>query len=141
MQKLDGAVHVCPSDQTWNQIENYSETSYLAVVGDNTMWPGADSRSLKDVSGQTASIIMLVEVADSGIDFFEPRDLFFNELSFPLNDPDGPYPVSQHQSKTTWPWQTPDLWVHVAMVDGSVKSLPVSTCLEAFRAMLTVDDP
>ena len=59
----------CPAD-TGARI---GETSYLAVVGDGTLWPGA--RGGKIPHSNRAPTIAVVEVANSGISWMEPRDL------------------------------------------------------------------
>lgn len=115
------------------------QTNYLAIVGEETMWPGAESGSVRSVTDPLNSTIMLVEVADCGIDFFEPRDLSFDELSFLINDPDRPSPSSRHQSESFWPWQAPQRYVNAAFADGSVKSIPESTPPETLRALLTIN--
>ncbi len=128
-------VFECPNEDRW---PSGLGTSYLAVVGAETMWPTGDTRKLSDVTDGAARTIMLVEVLESGIDFFEPRDLEFNELSFRLNDSDHFSPRSKHGAWTRWPWQTGEPTVMVAFADGSAMALPQSTPPETLRALLTI---
>jgi hypothetical protein len=62
----------CPSDSDAKE----GETSYVAVIGPETLWPGAESKAIPDLNS-TSRTILLVEVADSGISWMEPRDLPF----------------------------------------------------------------
>lgn len=59
-------------------------------------------------------------------------------MNFRINDPDQPSLSSHHATEPSWPWQDAIPYVHVLLVDGSVKRLPVSTPSEAVRALLTI---
>lgn len=54
-----------------------SETHFMAVVGDRTMWPLG--QRVSDVPDGADATILLIEVANSGVDWYEPRDLSVNE--------------------------------------------------------------
>ena len=58
-----------------------AQTNYVAVVGPNTAWPGEKSRKLgpADFPGGVSNTIMVVEVADSGIAWAEPRDFSLDD--------------------------------------------------------------
>lgn len=74
-------------------------TSYVAVVGPDTMWPGSESTKFNDSLSYRAGPqkIMLIEIADSDIHWMEPRDLTFDQLMASV-DPEhgkgipGPHP-------------------------------------------------
>jgi len=59
----------CPSDEGPRDC-----ASYLAVVGPETLWPGATSPSRETLLGG-AHRLLLVERKESGIHWMEPRDL------------------------------------------------------------------
>ena len=61
-------------------------TSYVAVVGDTTVWNPKQRRSFADIKDGPENTIMLVEVADSNIYWTEPRDLDFDTMSFAINE-------------------------------------------------------
>lgn len=63
----------CPSA---NDIRT---TSYVAVVGPNTAWP-EDGVGLKALAA-TSQTILLVDCADSGIHWMEPRDLHVTQMN------------------------------------------------------------
>jgi hypothetical protein len=73
-----------------------STTDYVVVVGKDTMFPGAQSRSRKDVSDGVENTILVVEIDNSDICWAEPRDLQFDEMSFVINDPSRPSISSRH---------------------------------------------
>ncbi len=75
-RKLLGAcppLYQCPSDPIAH-APGSTQTSYVAVVGRNAAWPGAKSRKIGP-DFATSNTIMVVEVANSGIQWSEPRDL------------------------------------------------------------------
>ena len=59
----------CPDDLT-----NSETTNYLAVVGANAAWAGDTPRKLADLDPEPSHTIMLIEAANSGIVWTEPRD-------------------------------------------------------------------
>jgi hypothetical protein len=71
--------------------------------------------------------ILLVEVAESGIDWREPRDFTLEEILEALNSPDGRGISSFHFRP------------HVLTAHGTVYSLPETTSDEALDALLTKD--
>lgn len=129
-EKLD--VYHCPTGPDYNNL-------YLAVVGPNTAWPGATSRSLKDILDGTSRTILLVEHKDAQIHWMEPRDLDFDTMSFQVNDPSGKGLSSPHRHAGKYPWSEDYPYAWVGMADGSVRRLRETTDPEALRAMLTVN--
>ncbi len=115
-----------------------SQTNYLAVVGPHTAWRGAECVRLADVTDGTDRTIFLIEVGNSDVDWFEPRDLEWDKLSFTLNDPATMSPSSWHVEPETW-LREPVPYVNVLLVDGSVHKLPVDTPPEVLKALLTID--
>jgi hypothetical protein len=74
----------CPSDAKAGSPDR-SMTSYVAVVGSKTAWPGNTSAKLDDFSSGGSNTILLVEVANSDIPWMEPRDLTFEEACRGIN--------------------------------------------------------
>ncbi len=56
-----------------------TQTDYVAVVGPQTVWPGAASRGPFDINDSIGDSLMLLEVGKSGIHWMEPRDLSFEQ--------------------------------------------------------------
>ena len=73
--------HICPSDLS-AYVPGANRTSYVAVVGRIAAWPGEKSRELGSVDfpGGPSNTIMVVEMANSGIQWAEPRDLSLDAL-------------------------------------------------------------
>jgi hypothetical protein len=115
-----------------------SRTNYLAVVGPHTAWRGAECVRLADVTDGTDRTIFLIEVGNSDVDWFEPRDLEWDKLSFKLNDPGSLSPGSRHVEPETW-LRDAVSYVNVLLVDGAVKKLPVDTPPDVLKALLTID--
>jgi hypothetical protein len=100
-------------------------TNYLAVVGPETVWPGASTIShdaIKDGSDRT---ILIVENRGSGIQWMEPRDLMFADMDWTLNSAKG---ISSK-------YQDPA----VAMVACSVCRLRKDITPETLRALFTIN--
>jgi hypothetical protein len=75
------SIYHCPS----SDASNPWATNYAAVVGSNTAWPGDKSVGLHDISDEPSRTILLVEVADSNINWMEPRDLNFEDAKSGIN--------------------------------------------------------
>jgi hypothetical protein len=99
-------------------------TSYLAVVGEGTLWPGAGTVPRQEVTDGEAQTILLVENSGLGVHWMEPRDLEFATMSFGLGRPDG---------VSSW-YQDPA----IVTADGSVRRLKRELRPETLRALLTI---
>ncbi len=118
--KLPLCCH-CPSDLSSDVLN----TSYVMVVGSDTISAGATSTSMKDLNGPISQTIMIVEMSDSGILWTEPRDLNFDEMSLKVNDPDGGGTRSRHPGH-----------VNVALFDGQVHSFREDVSPEVLKVLL-----
>ena len=112
----------CPAD---NQVRP-TMTSYLAVVGPDTAWPGSEPTSLADFADEKGSILHVVEVARTGIHWMSPQDLHVPRRAPTVNSPGGRGISSLHLNGA-----------NAAFADGSVRFLPETTLPENLRAMLT----
>lgn len=99
-------------------------TNYLAVVGAETMWPGATVRKRGEIKDGTGETILIVENNGLGVHWMEPRDLAFDAMPFALDDPNG---------VSSW-YKQPA----VVTADTSVRRLSKGMTPEALRAALTV---
>ncbi|WP_435021626.1 DUF1559 domain-containing protein [Tundrisphaera sp. TA3] len=114
----------CPNGPDYGGHSN--RTNYLAIVGPGTAFPGGRSTSLSDVSDPTGDTIMIAEVADSGINWMEPRDLDVRTIDAVDGGPKQPH-ISSH-----------DRVAHVVCVDGSVRVLPGSIAPSEARGLATI---
>ena len=86
----------CPWDKT---MYDSATTSYLAVVGPNTAWPGPTGSKLEDFKNGPENTILVVEVTDSDIPWAMPHDLHVGQMS---ELPGPPGPSSPHQKNGFW---------------------------------------
>ncbi len=102
-------------------------TNYLAVIGPHTAWPGTRSTRLDDFANGTSNTLLVVEVADSGIHWMEPRDLHVVQMAPTVNSEAGQGISCAHPGGA-----------NVAFADGSGRFLPEGVSREELRALLTI---
>jgi len=112
----------CPSDKETAK----GMTNYLAVVGPETMWPAPDTCRFKDVTDGASNTLHVVEVANSGIHWAEPRDLHVTQMAREVNPSAGMGMSSRYTGGT-----------HVLFGDGRVQFIADDSPVEQLRAMLT----
>ena len=104
-------------------------TNFVVVTGPGTMFADQEWITLKDVTDDHATTIMLVVIDHSDILWYEPRDMRIDNMSFVINDPDRSRPCIGNRRMRG---------AIVGMADGSVKFLPQDTPPETLKAMLTI---
>jgi prepilin-type processing-associated H-X9-DG protein len=116
----------CPS---CDAQQSKAETNYVAVVGPQTLWPENRKQAvrLRDVTDGLSNTLMVVEVANSGIHWMEPRDLHIVQMPMAINPPRGQGICSGHHEGA-----------NVAFADGSVRFMLDNTPPNALRATLTI---
>jgi hypothetical protein len=128
-------IYNCPSDR---DSHGSAVTNYVAVVGAKAAWAGREPLDFGDFPDGTSSTIIVVEVADSGIHWMEPRDLSFEEARRGINAP-GRARLSSHHALDHGYFYHDEPGVDVAMVDGSVRFLADWLDQPTLEAMLTID--
>ncbi|HEY1598016.1 MAG TPA: DUF1559 domain-containing protein [Pirellulales bacterium] len=101
-------------------------SNFVAVVGPETLWPGAASRKPDEVSDGLSNTIAVVEVADLDIPWTQPRDLEFANIPFAIDPPAAGGIRSKHKAHAT----------NVLLADGSVRFL-ADIDPATLRALLT----
>jgi prepilin-type processing-associated H-X9-DG protein len=106
------------------------DTSYMMIVGPNTISDGPHSVRLEDISRKdgTWTTIMIAEVEDSGTHWAEPRDLDFKDMSFRINDPNGRGIGSYHPGIA-----------NVVFADGSVRSIKDDIDPKLLKSLITIN--
>jgi len=116
-------IYSCPSR---DEKQPKTDTSYVIVMGPQTMWPEQKAVRLADVSDGTLNTIVLVEVHNSGIHWIEPRDLHVVQMAPTINPQRGQGISSSHKRGA-----------NVGLADGGVRYLTNGTPAETIRAALT----
>ena len=100
-------------------------TNYLAVVGPERLWPGDKPVAIRQIRDGVSNTIAFVEVANSGIQWMEPRDLDIKTLG----STSGPGPtISGNHPRGPW----------VGLGDGNTRHLPKWLAPETLEALLTI---
>jgi prepilin-type processing-associated H-X9-DG protein len=115
----------CPSAGQTNR----PETNYVMIVGPETIAYENSAVRVSDITDGASNTIMVVETAEPGIHWAEPRDLKFNELNLRINDGSGRGIGSRHSGRA-----------NVVFCDGSVRSLSNSTEPEMLRRLINRKD-
>ena len=116
----------CPSDEPATGQLDAAMTSFVAVLGPETFWD--DESGTADFSDPAEQTLMVVEVANSGIHWMEPRDLHVSQMASTINPSIG-YGISSRHQKG----------VNVTMADDSVRFLSNDISENTLRALLTRD--
>jgi prepilin-type processing-associated H-X9-DG protein len=119
-------LYECPS--SINPIR--TETSYLAVTGPQTIWPGATTTKISDIKDGPGNTIILVEAHNSGIHWMEPRDLDITTMPMTVNSSKGLSISSAHTHHGPF--------ANAAFADGHIQALPNTTPAKSLRAALTI---
>ena len=129
-------IYCCPS-QSDVEAESPSHTNYVAVVGENTAWPGKTATSVQDIVDGTANTLLVCEVANHHISWMEPTDVSYSEAVEMLtaSDPD------QHSGHVYQSFFYE--WSHgrqVAIADGSVRFIPYGIDANDAKLLLARND-
>lgn len=101
-------------------------TSYVAVVGPETAWPGERPMTLNEITDGTADTLLVVETTNSGIHWIEPRDLHISQMAKTINSPAEQGISSSHPGGA-----------HALKCDGAARFLSDTLPAEQIRALLT----
>jgi prepilin-type processing-associated H-X9-DG protein len=69
----------CPS--LYRGRSSTTKTSYLAVVGQHTMWPNDGARKLHEVTDGVEDTLMVVEAYSREVNWMQPRDINFSDAA------------------------------------------------------------
>ena len=108
-------------------------TSYMAVVGPATAWPGPDSKKKTDLRDPASDTILIVEAAGDDVPWTEPRDLVFPRALDQLTS-DDPTQLGGHRYEGFFHVQFASRLV--AMVDGSVHFVPCGVSQHVWSQLL-----
>ena len=109
------------------ESDRIETTSFVAVVGPETAWPGTAALSEDDLGDGPHETLLVVEVPDGQFRWMEPRDLHFDQMSDRINDGSGRGLGSRLGG------------ARVVSADGMVRTLPDDLAPARLRAMLTAN--
>jgi hypothetical protein len=122
------AYYRCPSDKAaWDKGSTI--TSYVAVVGSRAAWRRDKGTSLKDIAshGLPENTILVIENADSGTPWTEPRDFSLDDVPTFAADKSKPIIRCSHMRDNGYFFQETPAGACVAFADGHVGFLPASS--------------
>ena len=129
-------VYACPeATDSSNGHGNY--TSYAAVIGPRTAWPGLVGRRFTDFKDGTSNTILLVECKPGDILWAEPRDLTVEE-ALDLLVPSEPWTAPNHHWENFFYEYAGGR--NVLFADGSVEHVPCGADRDHLRSLITIDD-
>lgn len=108
-----------------DSLAGENQTSYVAIVGDRAAWPADGTLKLSDIKDPAAETILLVEVADSGINWLEPRDLPFDEAATGIDR--SPRGISSNHGSS----------ICIGLCNGQTRYLSKQTPRDILLALLT----
>ena len=133
-RKLSAAmpdIYRCPAAE-----QAVGLTSYVAVVGESTAWPGASGRSIEQIADGTSETLLVVEHHGHDVLWLEPADPGIEPFLADLTA-DGPE-LDGHQRDDYFSVESAGR--EVALADGSVRWLSHGLKVEDWRKLLIVDD-
>jgi hypothetical protein len=134
-KKLHGIgmpTFACPEHARGRGTNPPTGTNYVVVVGPRTAFPEDRCVALGDITDDQGNTLLVVEIANSGIHWMEPRDLHVTQMARQINPPRGQGISSSHGPRPTG-------GANVVMVDGTVKFLDAKSLTpDQIEAMLTI---
>jgi prepilin-type processing-associated H-X9-DG protein len=115
-----------PSDDHGGTGNKSTMAHYVAIVGTETMWPDGGTTDPRKVSDGTSMTFLVVEVANSGIHWMEPRDLHVIQMAPTINAKSGEGISSPHTGGA-----------QVLFADGHVQFITDNLSAADLRALLT----
>ena len=127
-----GDLYHCPceletADQWLDEEAGFLDTSYMMVVGRNTITDGPSAKSMHDVTDVPFDTFLVVETAGSRIHWMAPRDLAEKDIS-----------QDYYESSQGVIWGEHSAGAHAVMCDGSVRIIPDSIERDQLEAMSTI---
>jgi hypothetical protein len=111
-----------------------TDTSYVVVIGDGTIWRGAKPVSLAEVQDGSSNTLLVVESHGAGINWMEPRDLHTLQMPATINPLNGQGICSCHNRGDKGRGDC----VHVLFADGTTRRFENDTPAKTINAMLTI---
>jgi hypothetical protein len=125
-------IYRCPCSP-----RNSTTTSYAAIVGPHTAWPGSRGRKLTEITDGLPQTLLVVETT-ADIPWMAPRDLEADKLPLAINPPSGTGISAEHPQTSRFPPREPT-GANVAFANGMVMFLTNDLPAEVIKALITAD--
>jgi prepilin-type processing-associated H-X9-DG protein len=112
----------CPDDKNVGKFD----TSYVALIGPDSVWSGEDGAKGSEVTDGTAQTMVVIEMKNSGIHWAEPRDLDLDALPTKFNKRKLGEMLSPHKHG-----------VITVYADGHVEVIPFDATVEDLKAAVS----
>lgn len=113
-------------------------TSYVAVIGPHTSWPGSVSRKFTDFTDGTSNTVLVVESNPSGVPWMSPHDLTLNDALNELTQ-SAPKLEGGHGSEGFF-HEYYHAGRNALFVDGAVRFIRQGADRDIWARLLTVND-
>lgn len=127
--KVGGYYH-CPADPS-----SIHDTSYIAVVGQNTSFPPRVAVKFDGFDGKLSNSILIVETHNSGIHWMEPRDWSIEEAIKGVNSHGKRFLDGRHVS--LFSSRNPQ----ALFADGSIREINPNIDPKILRSLLEINNP
>ncbi len=125
------------SASTNRQAKADTNTSFVAVIGSHTVWPGPVGRKMSEISDATDATVLIVEASAEEIPWTKPQDLTIAE-AIPLLSSVAPERTGAHKSESVFTVQFNGRWV--AMVDERPEFVPNGVARNDWFRLLRISD-
>ncbi len=127
------SIYSCPS--ATHDLQG--QTSYVAIVGPHTAWPGASARTVSEITDGTTNTVLVLECNDQNTQWLEPQDL---ELSVALEVLASEDMAAAGNHKSEGFFYRYYHGRNMAMADGSVRFAGNRVGQEVWSALFIVND-
>jgi prepilin-type processing-associated H-X9-DG protein len=126
------SVYGCPDEASFGR----GMTSYAVIVGPHAFSPGTRGRKMSEFVDGTSNTIMVVEVANSGINWMQPQDLGAEDAKFHVSQQYGSGVTATRIGISSGHPRG----ANVALCDGSVQFINDSIDPVILQQLITIDD-
>ena len=129
-------VYACPSETRGTAAGKW-KTSYVAVLGERTVWPGTKGRKMSEIIDGTSNTVLVVEAGGLEIPWLKPDDINRDDCVQLLASADLDEAAGHHSEDFFYVY---DSGRNVAMADGSVQFLSRGLSPQILSDLMTIDD-
>jgi hypothetical protein len=115
--------YIAPEDWQPTPMTSPNNAGYVAVLGPNAAWRGDRSVKLGAIRNQLDKTVLLIEVADSGIVWTEPRDVSWNDAPKLLDASPRAISLRKRRAPSGFFFQASPESVLVLLANGSIGQL------------------